>query len=169
MIRAALIALAILAAAPSTAQVVDPLRAERIAVAQDYIALSMEEMTPEAMAEASAGPVIEQLRLTNPSMTDAQEARIRTIFGEELAEISRAAMQEMAAPMADIFTLEELVALRDFYADETGRAVMRKMPDFFAAMQPMVLEGMQAEMVRINNRILGVLSEEQPVEPAESD
>lgn len=45
-------------------------------------------------------------------------------------------MKQQPDVMADIYTLEELEALRDFYATPVGRAVMMKLPRIMEAIQP---------------------------------
>lgn len=48
--------------------------------------------------------------------------------------------------MADMLTLDEIRALRDFYATDLGRAVMMKMPDIMAKQQPAIMAMVQVTM-----------------------
>lgn len=132
----------------------------RIAVAQSYIDMTLDEMTPEGMADAAAGPVIRQLRLTSPSITEDQVNRIELMIGTEMAQINRDVVSQTAGDLAAVMTLEELTALRDFYASEVGRAVMTKMPDYLRSYQPQVMEAMNGRYNQINAAIITILNEE---------
>lgn len=64
-----------------------------------------------------------------------------------------ALMRDQAGIMADMMTLAEITALRDFHATREGKSVMAKLPQLTAAQQPAVNafigETMQALMPRV--------------------
>ena len=64
-----------------------------------------------------------------------------------------ALMRDQAGILADMMTLAEITALREFYATREGKSVMAKLPQLNAAQQPAVNafigETMQALMPRV--------------------
>jgi hypothetical protein len=60
--------------------------------------------------------------------------------------------------MADILTLPEIEALRDFYASANGRAVMMKLPDILAAQQPQIMAMVQDTMPVIMPKLQAIVS-----------
>lgn len=73
----------------------------------------------------------------------------------EMADKARAMMpalmQDMGAIMADKYTGEELVAMKDFYSSAEGQSIMRKQPEVMAEFMPKVvarMQPLQMEMVQ---------------------
>ena len=68
-------------------------------------------------------------------------------------------MSQQDKIMADIFTLEEIVALRDFYYTEEGRSVMNKLPDLVGAQQPMTIKLVQETLPTIIPEIEKIITD----------
>jgi hypothetical protein len=158
--RIGLVAAAFLLAAP-VAHAQEDTEAARIAMAQEYIDMTLEEMTAESMAEAAAGPVVRQIRLTDPTVTEEQIRRIELLVGAEMAAINQEIVATTAPDLAAIMTLEELTALRDFYASDIGRSVMLKMPQYLRAYQPRVMEAMNGRYNAMNAGIIDILNDDE--------
>jgi hypothetical protein len=71
-------------------------------------------------------------------LSDDQLKQIDALYQETYAGKMIEIMSAQDEVMADILTLPEIEALRDFYASENGRAVMMKLPDILAAQQPQI-------------------------------
>ncbi|MEL7216157.1 MAG: DUF2059 domain-containing protein [Pseudomonadota bacterium] len=158
---------ALLAAAPAASAIAqdtaeDPtlVTAAERNLAQRFIALSLANQTPEIMAGLPADPVIEQLRIPYPDMTDAQEAEVRRIFGTAVARVNRQVMIESGLALSQAMTLAELEALVALYETEVGRSTMLKLGDFMGEIQPRMRERMQGDVMGINGAIIGVFEAE---------
>ncbi|MBB5516117.1 hypothetical protein FHS89_002143 [Rubricella aquisinus] len=136
-------------------------QAARLAMAQEYIDMTLGEMSGESMAEAAAGPVVRQIRLTDPTVTEDQIRRIELLVGAEMAAINQEIVATTAPDLAAIMTLDELTALRDFYASDLGRSVMLKMPQYLRAYQPRVMEAMNARYNAMNAGIIDILNDDE--------
>ena len=102
-------------------------------------------------------------------MTEAQLDQIRTLYLDAFAEPLPALMRDQAGIMADMMTLPEITALRDFYATPEGKSVMAKLPQLTAAQQPAVNafigETMQALMPQVLAIVNGVEMPEPTAQP----
>ncbi|MEL6124919.1 MAG: hypothetical protein AAFR57_00820 [Pseudomonadota bacterium] len=154
---ATLVAVGLLAAGPVLGQ---EDRAARVALAEEYIALAVEDITVEQFSGSTADGVVDQLRGLNADLSGDKEARVRTLFGTELAEIMRDVMSDQAQVAADIYTLEELTLLKDLYTSPIGRSVLAKNAEFVRAYQPQVVEEMRSRMPRLNAEILEIVGDE---------
>ena len=158
---------ALLAAAPvipalaqDTAEDPTQVTAAERNLAQRFIALSLANQTPEIVAGLPAAPVIEELRIPYPDMTDAQEAEVRRIFGTAVARVDRQVMIESGLELSQAMTLAELHALVVLYDSEVGRSTMLKLGDFMGEIQPQMRERMQGDVMGINGVISGVFEAE---------
>jgi len=63
---------------------------------------------------------------------------------------------ETISLMAKNFTLEELVALKDFYSTDVGQSIYKKMPEYMSQAMPLiqkeVAKGVQAMMKELQKR-----------------
>lgn len=158
---------ALLAAAPTASAIAqdsaeDPtlVTAAERNLAQRFIALSLANQTPEIMAGLPADPVIEQLRIPYPDMTDAQVAEVRRIFGTAVARVNRQVMIESGLELSRAMTQAELEALVALYDTEVGRSTMLKLGDFMGEIQPRMRERMQGDVMGINGAVIGVFEAE---------
>ena len=74
-------------------------------------------------------------------------------------------MREQAGLMADMMTLAEITALRDFYATPEGRSVMAKLPQLVAAQQPGVMALVNDTMPGLMPEVLAIINGEAPAAP----
>jgi hypothetical protein len=137
-----------------------PDAAEKRNLAQTFIALNLQNQSAEVMGGFPADPVIGQLRIAYPNMTEAQESEVRAIFGEEVSAVNRRVMLRSAKTFAEAFSLEELRALVAIFEDETSREAILGLTNFMTLIQPQMQEEMQNELLFINGRIIGVFEDE---------
>jgi hypothetical protein len=67
--------------------------------------------------------------------------------------------------MADIMTLAEITALRDFYATPEGKSVMAKLPQLTAAQQPGVMQLVNDNMSALMPQVLAIINGEASPAP----
>jgi hypothetical protein len=121
-------------------------RDARLAVAEEYVSATMEGMDMQEFIRQIWQPMVQQMAQNRQQLTPEQISRIETLFSEELTEPLTEVMQAQDEILADLLTLEELEALRDFYNSEHGRSVMEKMPQLAQIQQPMISRMLQAKM-----------------------
>ena len=66
-------------------------------------------------------------------------------------------MLDQAPIMADLMTLAEITALRDFYQTPEGRAVMLKLPRLVEAQQPQVMALISGNLMPIMDQIQEIM------------
>ena len=76
-----------------------------------------------------------------------------------------ALMRDQSGLMADIMTLAEITALRDFYATPEGRSVMVKLPQLAAAQQPGFAKLLEEKMGPLMPQVLAIINGEAPPAP----
>ena len=74
-------------------------------------------------------------------------------------------MHEQAGIMADMMTLAEITALRDFYATPEGKSVMAKLPQLTAAQQPGMMALINDKMQGLMPQVLAIVNGEAPPAP----
>lgn len=121
-------------------------REARLAVAHDYVVATMKTMDMQAFIRQLWQPMVEQMAATRQPLSPEQIAQIEALFSSELTEPMTEVMLKQDAIMADLMTLEELTALRDFFLSEHGRSAMEKMPQLTRIQQPMISALLQEKM-----------------------
>lgn len=125
----------------------------RVAVAKDYVQATMTDTDVQDFITQLWKPMIEQMAANRQPMTPEQIEEIGQLFSSELTEPLTNVMLQQDEVMADIMTLDELTALRDFYTSEHGGAVMRKMPQLAQIQQPMISAVLQKAMPEMMPKI----------------
>ncbi|ALI54449.1 DUF2059 domain-containing protein [Celeribacter marinus] len=147
------IAVSLVAACPAASET----REERLAVATEYNDLAIADMDMGRVISQMYLPILTQIRTSGRTVTEAQEADIQDLYMEAFEQPMYEVMGETSGIMADMFTLDEIVALRDFYKTAEGRAVMVKMPDMIGAQQPMIIEMVTAKMPSVMEQLQDIL------------
>ena len=132
VVKHLLLALALALPLPALAET----REERVAVAAEYVDLALQSFDMDAIIKSLSQPILQQVAAAGQRLTDDQMAQIDKLYVDTFTEPMTALMREQAELMADIMTLAEITALRDFYATPEGRSVMAKLPQLTAAQQP---------------------------------
>ncbi|WP_417727596.1 DUF2059 domain-containing protein [Roseovarius sp.] len=128
-------------------------RDARVAVAKDYVAATMRDMDIQEFIRQLWQPMVQQMAATRQPMSPEQISAIETLFSDHLTQPLTDVMLQQDEIMADIMTLDELTALRDFYTSEHGGSVMRKMPQLAQIQQPMISAVLQKAMPEMMPKI----------------
>lgn len=156
-------ALALLLALPLPA--LAETRDERVAAAAEYVDLALDGFDMTAMIETMYQPILQQVAAGGQDLTDAQVAQIRQLYLDTFTDPLTTLMRDQAGIMADMMTLAEITALRDFYATPEGRSVMAKLPQLTAAQQPGIIALINANMAALMPQVLGIINGEAPPAP----
>ncbi|MBL9072414.1 DUF2059 domain-containing protein [Tabrizicola sp.] len=140
-------------------------RDERVAVASEYVELALQGFDMAAMIETMYQPILQQVAAGGATLTEAQVAQIRQLYLDTFTEPLAKLMRDQAGIMADMMTLAEITALRDFYATPEGRSVMAKLPQLTAAQQPGMMALINDKMTGLMPQVLAIVNGEAPPAP----
>lgn len=152
------LALAVLLALPLPA--LADTREERVAVAKEYVDLALDGFDMSAVIETMYQPILQQVAAGGQTLTDAQVAEIRQLYLDTFSQPMTTLMLEQSEIMADIMTLAEITALRDFYATPEGKSVMAKLPQLTAAQQPGVMALVNENMEGLMPKVIAIINGE---------
>lgn len=143
-------------------------REERVAAAQQYVDLALQGFDMTAVIENMYQPILQQVAAGGATLTEDQVAKIRQLYLDTFTEPMTALMRDQAQIMADMMTLAEITALRDFYATPEGRSVLAKLPQLTAAQQPGVMALINDKMTGLMPQVLAIVNgDAAPAETAE--
>ncbi len=135
-------------------------REERVAAAAEYIDLALEGFDMAAMIETMYQPILQQVAAGGQTQTEAQVAQIRQLYLDTYEGPMNTLMRDQAGIMADMMTLAEITALRDFYATPEGKSVMAKLPQLTAAQQPGIIQLINDNMESLMPQVLAIINGE---------
>lgn len=137
-------------------------REERVAAAAEYVELALQGFDMAAMIETMYQPILQQVAAGGQTLNDDQVARIRALYLDTFTDPLTRIMRDQAGIMADMMTLAEITALRDFYATPEGRSVMAKLPQLTAAQQPGIIDLINQNMEGLMPQVLAIVNGEAP-------
>lgn len=140
-------------------------REERVAAASEYVELALQGFDMPAMIETMYQPILQQVAAGGATLTDEQVGKIRQLYLDTFTEPLTKLMQDQAGIMADMMTLAEITALRDFYSTPEGRSVMAKLPQLTAAQQPGMMALINDKMTGLMPQVLAIVNGEAPPAP----
>ena len=140
-------------------------RDERVAVATEYVDLALQGFDMTAVIENMYQPILQQVAAGGATLSDAQVEQIRQLYLDTFTEPMTTLMRDQAQIMADMMTLAEITALRDFYATPEGRSVLAKLPQLTAAQQPGVMALINDKMAGLMPQVLAIVNGEAPPAP----
>ena len=135
-------------------------RDERVAAAQQYVDLALNGFDMPSMIETMYQPILQQVAASGTSLSDEQVAKVRQLYLETFTEPLTSLMHDQSQIMADMFTLAEITALRDFYATPEGKSVMAKLPQLTAAQQPGMMALINDKMTGLMPQVLAIVNGE---------
>jgi len=135
-------------------------REERVAAAAEYVELALQGFDMDAMIETMYQPILQQVAAGGQTLNDDQVARIRALYLDTFTDPLTKIMRDQAGIMADMMTLAEITALRDFYATPEGRSVMAKLPQLTAAQQPGIIDLINQNMEGLMPQVLAIVNGE---------
>ncbi len=137
-------------------------REERVAAAAEYVELALQGFDMAAMIETMYQPILQQVAAGGQTLNEDQVARIRALYLDTFTDPLTKIMRDQAGIMADMMTLAEITALRDFYATPEGRSVMAKLPQLTAAQQPGIIDLINQNMEGLMPQVLAIVNGEAP-------
>ncbi len=140
-------------------------REERIAVADEYVTMALADFNLAAVIDTMWAPIVQQAEAAGQPVTPQQREQIKALYADTFTAPMRALMQDQSAIMADVMTLAEITALRDFYATPEGRSVMAKLPQLTAAQQPGLMKLVNDKMKGLMPGVIAILNGEVPPAP----
>jgi hypothetical protein len=135
-------------------------REERLAVAAEYVDLAIQGFDMDAIIKSLSQPILQQVAAAGQSLTDEQMAQIDKLYADTFTQPITDLMREQAGLMADIMTLAEITALRDFYSTPEGRSAMAKLPELTAAQQPGLAILIEDKMGPLMPQVLAIINSE---------
>lgn len=151
-----LLALALAMPLPALAET----REERLAVAAEYVDLALQGFDMDAIIKSLSQPILQQVAAAGQRLTDDQMAQIDKLYADTFTQPITALMREQSELMADLMTLAEITALRDFYATPEGRSAMAKLPQLTAAQQPGLAMLIEDKMGPLMPQVLAIINGE---------
>jgi hypothetical protein len=140
-------------------------RDERVAVATEYVDLALQGFDMAAVIETMYQPILQQVAAGGQTLSEDQIAKIRQLYMDTFTGPMTTLMRDQAQIMADMMTLGEITALRDFYATPEGRSVLAKLPQLTAAQQPGVMALINDKMSGLMPQVLAIINGEAPPAP----
>jgi hypothetical protein len=140
-------------------------REERVVVASEYVELALQGFDLSAMIETMYQPILQQVAAGGQTMSEDQIAQIRKLYLDTFTEPLTQLMRDQAGIMADMMTLAEITALRDFYATPEGKSVMAKLPQLTAAQQPGMMALINDKMTGLMPQVLAIVNGDAPAAP----
>ncbi len=140
-------------------------REEREAVAKEYVELALQGFDMGTMIETMYQPILQQVAAGGAVLTEDQVAQVRALYLEAFTDPLTTLMRDQAGIMADMMTLAEITALRDFYATPEGRSVMAKLPQLTAAQQPAIMALIESNLAALMPSVLAIINGEAPPAP----
>jgi hypothetical protein len=133
-------------------------REERVTVAKDYVDMALADFDMDGLVATMWASVVAQVEASGVAVTEDQRQAIDTLYKDTFVAPMTALMQEQAGLMADMMTLEEITALRDFYATPEGRSVMAKLPQLTQAQQPALMKLINEKMPALMPQVLEIVN-----------
>jgi hypothetical protein len=140
-------------------------REERLVAAGEYVDLALADFDMGVVIASLYQPILDQVTAGGAVLTETQLDQIRTLYLDAFEEPLPALMRDQAGIMADMMTLAEITALRDFYATPEGKSVMAKLPQLTAAQQPALNAFIGETMQALMPQVLAIVNGEEPPEP----
>jgi hypothetical protein len=137
-------------------------REERVAAASEYVDLALQGFDMPKMIETMYQPILQQVAAGGQALSEDQVAKIRQLYLDTFTEPLTKLMHDQSGIMADMMTLAEITALRDFYATPEGRSVMAKLPQLTAAQQPGMVALINDKMTGLMPQVLAIVNGEAP-------
>jgi hypothetical protein len=134
-------------------------REDRLAVATEYVELSMASFDLGALIETMYIPVIEAAEAQGKNVSSEEKAKLAILYKDTFTGPLTDVMRSQAPMMADLMTMAEITALRDFHSTPEGQSVMAKLPQIVAAQQPAIMALMQETMPSLLPQVIEIIGD----------
>jgi hypothetical protein len=152
LLTAAAISLAL--AAPASA---DEAFDERLKIATEYVEASMQDIDMVKLISQMWAPVVQQIETSGKTLDEDQLQAIDTLYQETFSEPMFDIMRAQDEIMAEVLSLEEITAIRDFYQTPAGAGVMKKLPEILALQQPQIMAMVEGAMPAIMPQLIEIV------------
>ena len=136
--------------------------ADRLALAQEITKVSVESVDLEALIATMWKPLADQVEASGKVLSPEQKAQIHALYIDTFRAPMTELMLGQDVVMADLMSLEELSALRDFYTTEAGRSVMSKLPQVMERQQPQIVALVQSTMPLVVPKVMEIINPPAP-------
>lgn len=133
---------------------------ERLTVATSYIDSTLQDLDMKAVIQGMWKPIAAQLEASGTPLRPEQLQEIDALYQARFTEPMTQIMRDQAKVMAEIYTLDEITALADFYETEHGRAAIVKMPKMMELQTPMIMKMVEDQMPTIMPKIRAIIEGE---------
>ncbi|GLQ34284.1 hypothetical protein GCM10007939_05670 [Amylibacter marinus] len=130
---------------------------QRLAIATEYAHASVTDMDFPALIKQMYQPILDQANASGKQITPEQIASLQELYMDTFEAPMRDLLLKQDVVMAEVYTLEEITALHDFYQTTAGRSVMLKMPKLLEKQQPMIIGMITAKMPEVVPAIQEIL------------
>lgn len=129
-------------------------REERLAVAKEYTENTIADMNISHVIRTMWEPVMPAIGVT-PTKEQAEQIQILYMdtFEQPMIDI----LYGQTEIMADLFTLKELEALRNFYATPLGASITQKLPKVMEQINPIIISMVQEAMPTVMPKMMEIL------------
>lgn len=134
-------------------------REERLAVAEEYVEFTLQGFDVNAMIDTMYQPVLQAAAQHGKDVSADELAQITKLYRDTFTDPLIDIMRAQASIMADMMTLAEIKALRDFYATPEGSSVMTKLPQLVAAQQPMIMTLIEDANTNVLPKIITIIGD----------
>ena len=122
------------------AQTSDPApSAEKVALVKRYFAAIHFEQMMSGIVDQMTPAMMAQMRKTQPNITDAEFQAATEAVSESTNEFLKKVTEASIPVYADIFTVEELTKMDEFYETPVGQSIMAKVPEASQKLMPVVM------------------------------
>ena len=119
---------------------------EHLRLAHEYIKDSMTDQMLDDMSAVGANQLLEFIKKKQPDLSAEKSEKLRQIIQRHFRATITIAMADLDIAMAEIFTVDELRALMEFYSSDIGKSIMKKMPKSFEALGPKIQTSLRLSM-----------------------
>lgn len=153
-------AVALIVATSTPFMAISETREERVEAAKGYVEMSLQDLDMKALIQTMWKPVVQMIESQGKEVSAEKQEQIDALYQEAFTVPMYETMRGQTEIMADLFTLDEIQALADFYATEHGRATMTKLPQLLEAQQPEIMKMVQTEMGSLMPKIIAIIDAE---------
>lgn len=124
---------------------------EKVALVKRYFAAIHFDEMMSGMVNQMTPAMMAQMRQNQPNMTDAEFKAATEAVTESTNDFLKKVTEASIPVYADIFTVEELTKMDEFYETPVGQSIMAKVPEASQKLMPVVMALMpdfQADVVK---------------------
>lgn len=127
--------------------------AEKVALVKRYFtAIHFEQMMTDIVKQMTPA-MMAQMRKSQPNITDSEFQAATEAVSESTTEFLKKVTEASIPVYADIFTVEELTKMDEFYETPIGQSIMAKAPQATQKLMPTVMALMPEYQADVTKRM----------------